>query len=252
MAIHKSLKGLFGGDGMAWRREQKDILDWAKNLYYPESGGSLIPETDDKATWDAWKNKFLSWKDAEVNKEASGNAWWQTYPRSLTTGGEESGGGSDVGGLIEYQPFTNPLSYPMTMPEYSAPSAQDFSAYTYMSPFGGEGGLLYQPWSSEYLNRYVPQNLLNYVPPEIDLVRPTYSPNPLGLMQLIEMAEESIGEGGGSDNTKDNKPSDDLTDLDMRGDGPDRGPGSGHADGIGPSDLGSDYGHPGWGGELPV
>jgi len=189
---------LFGGDGMAWRREQKDILDWAKNLYYPESGGSLIPETDNKATWEGWRDKFLSWKDAELAKPET-SRWWYTFPRQ----GQEVPSAPSVTApsfTPQADPYAGmgPAIYPMTTPSYTPPSAQDFSAYTSMSPFGGEGGLLYQPWSAEYLNRYVPQSLLNYTPPELSLARPTYMPNPLGLMELIEIAEEEVASEGES------------------------------------------------------
>ena len=222
---------LFGGDGMAWRREQKDILDWAKNLYYPESGGSLIPETNNKATWESWRDKFLAWKDAELAKPET-SRWWYTFPRQ----GQESPSAPSVTApsfTPQADPYAGmgPAIYPMTTPSYTPPPAQDFSAYTSMSPFGGEGGLLYQPWSAEYLNRYVPQSLLNYTPPELSLARPTYMPNPLGLMELIYLAEEEA-EVGDDNGSKDPKKSKDNDDLDQRG-GPDRGPGSSSQDGMG-------------------
>ena len=235
---------LFGGDGMAWRREQKDILDWAKNLYYPESGGSLIPETDNKATWEGWRDKFLSWKDAELAKPET-SRWWYTFPRQS----QESPSAPSVTApsftpQADHYAGMGPAIYPMTTPSYTPPSAQDFSAYTSMSPFGGEGGLLYQPWSAEYLNRYVPQSLLNYTPPELSLARPTYMPNPLGLMELIYLAEEEVEDDNGS---KDPKKSDDNDDLDQRGgpDGydPDR---PGHGDAAAEaSDKSGEFGDPG-------
>ena len=206
---------LFGGDGMAWRREQKDILDWAKNLYYPESGGSLIPETNNKATWESWRDKFLAWKDAELAKPET-SRWWYTFPRQ----GQESPSAPSVTApsfTPQADPYAGmgPAIYPMTTPSYTPPPAQDFSAYTYMSPFGGEGGLLYQPWSAEYLNRYVPQSLLNYTPPELSLARPTYMPNPLGLMELIEIAEEEVA----SESESKDKDSKKKTEEDDRGGG---------------------------------
>jgi len=79
--------------------------------------------------------------------------------------------------------------------------------------------LLYQPWSAEYLNRYVPQSLLNYTPPELNLARPTYMPNPLGLMELIEIAEEEVAS---EDESKD-KDGKKKTEEDGRGGG--KGPG---------------------------
>ncbi len=124
---------------------------------------------------------------------------------------EESGGGGGGGGMAressgggggisisapERPPI--PLVYPMITPEYSAPMAQDFSAYMPAdSIFGSQGGLLYQPWSQEYLQQYVPQGLINYTPPEINGMMPVYRQNPIGLLDVIAAAEEFVGEEGG-------------------------------------------------------
>ena len=50
-------------------------------------------------------------------------------------------------------PYTPPVS------PYAAPAAQDWSAWMFGSPFGGQGGLAYQPGSQEYLSQYIPQNI---------------------------------------------------------------------------------------------
>jgi hypothetical protein len=202
-----AVKKAFGGDGMAWRREQADILDWAKNLYYPESGGSLIPETDNKASWESWKNKFLNWKDAELAKPET-SRWWYTYPRQ----GEESGGGNGgdsggfSGGLIETGDGLGPYPaynkyFPMLTTAYEAPGFQDWSAYMTPGVFSGNGGALYQPWAGREFS---------YTPPEFS-VGPVqyYAPvNPLEIIFEEEMSEE---ENNGSTGTNP------LTDLDMRG-----------------------------------
>ena len=50
-------------------------------------------------------------------------------------------------------PYTPPVS------PYAAPAAQDWGAWMFGSPFGGQGGLAYQPGSQEYLSQYIPQNI---------------------------------------------------------------------------------------------
>jgi hypothetical protein len=217
-----AVKKAFGGDGMAWRREQKDILDWAKNLYYPESGGSLIPETDNKAAWESWRNKFLNWKDAELAKPET-SRWWYTYPRQ----GAESGGSEASAPLARVEVGPSPIQeaaqrnvyFPMLVPEYSAPQALDYSAYTGMSPFGGQGGLLYQPGTQQYREAFpIADNILSYQPPQLGFPQVTYS-NPI----VLSLIEEGLSEGGGG--SPETKPSNRLTDLDMRG-------------GKGPGDIG--------------
>ena len=42
---------------------------------------------------------------------------------------------------------------------YTPPAAQDWSVWMFGSPFGGEGGLAYQPGSREYLTRFIPENV---------------------------------------------------------------------------------------------
>jgi len=191
-----AVKKAFGGDGMAWRREQADILKWAKNLYYPQSGGNLIPETDDKATWDAWKNKFLSWKDSELAKPET-SRWWYTFPRQ----GQEGGGQRSAPAKPEKPPVKSPIQeaaernvyFPMLVPEYSAPQALDYSAYTSMSPFGGQGGLLYQPGTQQYREAFpIADNILSYQPPQLGFPQVTYS-NPI----VLNLIEEGLGGGGG-------------------------------------------------------
>ena len=47
---------------------------------------------------------------------------------------------------------------------YAPPSAQDWSEWMFGSPFGGQGGLAYQPGSQEYLEQYIPQNIWGSTP----------------------------------------------------------------------------------------
>ena len=103
--------------------------------------------------------------------------------------------------------------FPMLVPEYAPPSAQDWSAYMprvgpYDAPVpylgGGApanfpqatlypgigedvdpgipdyniGGLLYQPWTTEYQQAFVPPNIWNYTPPQLNVGSPTFSGTP--------------------------------------------------------------------------
>ena len=56
---------------------------------------------------------------------------------------------------------------PLARQEYTAPAAQDWSRWMFGSPFGEQGGLLYQPWSAEYGQQYVPSNIWNWNPMEM-------------------------------------------------------------------------------------
>jgi hypothetical protein len=63
------------------------------------------------------------------------------------------------------------------------------------------GGLLYQPWSSDYQQQFVPENIWNYAPPEINR-QPVQYTNPLfGPMNIIMPEEE--GEGDDDDDDDD-------------------------------------------------
>jgi len=224
--------GMFGGD--AWTKNHKGILDHARNLHYDdylaESGGAL-PSTDaDKATWTSAMDKFNAWKSREVAKQDSGGAWWQTYEAPSAA---PSGGHSGSSGLIntpstpDIGPYPFPNRYfPQLTHAYEAPHAQDMSQYmlsngpfsefdplqTY-SPFSGMGGLLYQPGTQEYMEQFpMPDNLLNYQPPEINRQPVQYFGAPFGPMNVTapedlfseeEEEEEEIVRDGGKDSEQD-------------------------------------------------
>jgi hypothetical protein len=224
----------FGG-GKRWREEQAEVLDHAEKLHYDHSpGGSLIEETDDKAKWVAWRDKFGDFKSKNVPLEESGQAWWQTYPASQAEPARESGGGGGSGLLNpapELGPYPNENIYkPVLETAYTAPNAQDFSAYmpvdglltggaqarypqaifpplddaggvlsqTPSEPItGGEqfdiGGLLYQPWSTEYQQAFVPGNIWQYDPNQFGVGEVSYRTNPMGELKLPEDWEELLG-----------------------------------------------------------
>ena len=181
MALFDNLFGM-----PAWRRDHEAIVQHARQIGYP---GKIADINAPKGEWIAFADDLNAWKK---------KTFAPTAPVATPVQSEESPSAPSFTPQADPYAGMGPAIYPMTTPSYTPPSAQDFSAYTYMSPFGGEGGLLYQPWSAEYLNRYVPQSLLNYTPPELSLARPTYMPNPLGLMELIEIAEEEVASEGES------------------------------------------------------
>jgi hypothetical protein len=132
--------------------------------------------------------------------------------------------------------------FPMLVPEYTAPQALDYSNYMPSdSPFGGDGGLLYQPWSQDYMNAYpLADNILSYQPPELGLPQVTYS-NPIELA-LIEYAMGG-GEGGGNEEPEDDDDDDGLNDPEGGG-----GDGGGVNGGYGGNASGAGVGNSGGGG----
>lgn len=195
-----------GGSGNAWLKDHDKILEHARGLHYDHVPGVTLPSAvdpdnfteEDKQKWISSMDAFNAWKAKEVPKEASGQAWWQTYKG-------DSGGGDTKPTPTPTPTPESPIEeaaesniyFPMLVPEYSAPQALDYSAYTSMSPFGGDGGLLYQPGTQQYREAYpIADNILSYQPPEIGFPQVTYS-NPLNL-GLLDLG----GEGGGSNGKK--------------------------------------------------
>jgi len=182
------------GGGSRWREEQAEVLDFAEKLHYDHSpGGSLIPETDDKGAWIDWRDDFSAWKDKNVALEDSGQAWWQTYAAPSAGG---SGGGGDSGGESGSGLLTNlgtgigpyPLYnmyFPQLVPEYETPQAQDWSQYGLIDP-------AYQPWTVQGGQQYVPENIWNYAPPQINRQPVQYAGPPMGgLMEVEQYSEPS-------------------------------------------------------------
>ena len=202
-----------GGD--AWAKDHDKILDHARGLHYDhylERTGGLLPSADaPKNEWISAMDKFNAWKAREVAKEASGQAWWQTYPASQTppssgnTPPPSGGGGGGGGGNTD--PPTGPwpednIYFPMLVPDYDAPKALDWGRYMprgYMpgspnpSPnlTGGpiHGGLLYQPWTSNYQHHFVPDSLWDYKPVEFGVPPVSFIPPPFGPINVVPPEE---------------------------------------------------------------
>ena len=106
-----------------------------------------------------------------------------------TKGRDDNGNGDDE---TPWGNFEN-VYHPMLVPEYDAPQAQDLSSFVpESSPFGGDQGLLYQPWTSDYQQQYVPESLWNYEPPQLDVGVPKYIDNPFGKLELPPDWEELL------------------------------------------------------------
>ncbi len=136
--------------------------------------------------------------------------------------GGGGGGGGRVGPFLDpgvnLGPYPFPNDYhPMLAIEYQAPAAQDFSPYMAAnSPFTGGapavygqsrfpgdpdpapetpmaqdiGGLLYQPWSTEYQQAFVPDDLWTYQPIQMGVGSPGFD-RPNMPVEVIEVEEES-------------------------------------------------------------
>ena len=201
-----------GSSGRAWRREQKDVLEHAKQLGYDRAGGSIIAETDDKAEWEKWRNDFVGWKNKNVALEKEGKAFWQQPRREEPSTARAPAASAPAISPIQQSAAVN-RNFPMLISEYTPPQAFDYSAYTSMSPFGGMGGLLYQPGTAQYAEAFpMADNLLYYQPPELGFPQVSYA-NPV----VLGIMEEGGEGGGGSDKKKKKKKDGELTELDMRG-----------------------------------
>ncbi len=147
-------------------------------------------------------------------------------------GGGGGGGGSGGGNpLPELGPYPTPNVYfPILETEYNPPVAQDWSQYmpvggllsggaqaryprAYFPPLDDDGrvlpqtpsepitggqqfdipGLLYQPWTTEYQQAFVPGNIWQYDPNQFGVGQVKYIDNPFGSLQLPEDWEDLLG-----------------------------------------------------------
>ena len=223
------MAGLGGGD--AWAKDHDKILAHARGLKYDKVPGVTLPAADaPKEEWIPAMDAFNAWKAGEVAKEPSGQAWWQTNAESPAP--ESSGGesGSRGGGLLDSGP--PPMGpypeanvyFPMLVPEYAPPTAQDWTSYMprvgpYDAPtpyLGGGapanfpqatlypgigdnvdagipdyniGGLLYQPWTTEYQQAFVPPNIWNYEPNQFGVGPVQFMGAPFGPINVVPPEE---------------------------------------------------------------
>ena len=196
----------------------------------------------------------LSQNNEGISLAEFGAMHWNGSGRSegRSMPGVNSGGNSTPSPTTDTSPAPPPKSpiveeaeknpyFPMLVPEYDAPAAQNWTRYmprgqqranvrpgdiwSGSADLGRQGGLLYQPWSQDYMDAYpLADNILSYQPPEIGLPQVTYS-NPIELA-LIEYAMGG-DEGGGNEEPEDDDNDDDP--LEERGG--QEGEGGGHPDG---------------------
>jgi hypothetical protein len=185
------------GGGGAWEKNHQEILDHARDLHYDHVPGITLPAADaSRETWTTSMDAFNDWKAREKEKESAGQAWWQTYSGGDggDGGGKPPSGGKgppdwddpDPGTGTGPYPESN-IYFPMLVPEYNDPKAQDWSQYMPQ----GQSGLLYQPWSQEYGEQFMQPNIWDYQPPELKVGRPEYYQNPLGIMDVTDYVPPS-------------------------------------------------------------
>jgi len=187
--LDKTLDKLFGG-GNAWKEEgwaaagdtrewagHHAVIDHAKKLGYP---GFIAPAGSDKGTWTRFTNAFNAWKATKP---------WE---KQDTGGGEPIGGGDSGGGgilgptnsagdPIGPYPYAN-VFFPQLTQAYEKPEAMNLSRFLNPGRFSENGGLLGQTWTQEYEDKY--GSAPAYAPPQLNVGRPTFSPNATGLLQF--------------------------------------------------------------------
>ena len=220
------------GGGKAWLKDQEDIYHHAKGLGIIDVphpwGDDRKQGTEDDLTKSQWSNftdrlnaakakatadgtqHFVLGSTDEQNQRSSD--WYQTpegaaYAASIgkPVGFGIRGGGGDSGGESGSGLLTNPgtgigpypldnMYFPQLTHAYETPQAQDWSQYGLLDPN-------YQPWSVQGGQQFVPENIWNYAPPQINRQPVQYAGPPMGgLMEVIMPAEEG---GNGDDDDYD-------------------------------------------------
>ena len=191
-----------GGGGRRWREEQREVLDHAEGLGYGHyAGGSLIEETDDKAKWVAWRDKFGDFKSDQLAKPQE-QRWWVTRPWTADEGtshhGESSGhsGGllSPPPGSIDGGPYPLPNEYfPLLTTDYVRPQAYDDTAFGYVPNWMESGpfpGLLYQTGTQQYHEAFpMEQGILEYQPNRFGVGPVQHMGAPFGSINVVPPEE---------------------------------------------------------------
>lgn len=191
--------------------------------------------------WKAGAPEPLSGKNEGISLAEYGAMHWnqsgrnegRSMPGLSSAPAPESGGGG--GGNVNPPPELGPypannIYFPILETEYTAPNAQDFSAYMPVDGLltGGAqarypqaifppldeaggvlpqtpsepitdgqqfdiGGLLYQPFSTEYQQAFVPGNIWQYDPNQFGVGEVSYRTNPMGELKLPEDWEDLLG-----------------------------------------------------------
>jgi len=212
------------GGGKAWLKDQEDIYHHAKGLGIIDVphpwGDDRKQGTEDDLTKSQWRNftdrlnaakakatadgtqHFVLGSTDEQNQRSSD--WYQTpegaaYAASIgkPVGFGIRDGGGDGGATVavkepgrwiidDYLPPVGIGPYPadnMYFPQlthaYETPQAQDWSQYGLLDPN-------YQPWSVQGGQQFVPENIWNYAPPQINRQPVQYAGPPMGGLMEVE------------------------------------------------------------------
>lgn len=228
------MSGLGLGGGDAWAKDHDKILAHARGLHYDKVPGVTLPAADaPKQEWISAMDKFNAWKAGERAKEASGQAWWQTYParqaQPVNEGSGGGGGSSSSSGLLPIGPYPGENVYfPMLTSRYERPQAYNLpdymsatanlGAYMPANPFMGDGGLLYQPGTEQYADAYpINTGILEYQPPQFGVGPVQFYGAPFGPIEVTppeelfgNEEEEEDDDGGQTDGNPDGNPGNSL------------------------------------------
>jgi len=200
--------------------------DKVPGITLPSADADKKTWTSSMDAFNAWKDRERAKPESErwwVTRP------WESAPAPESGGGGSSSGGL-LNPLPEIGPYPNENIYhPVLETEYTAPNAQDWSQYmpvdglltggaqarypqaifppldegggvlpqTPSAPITGGAqfdipGLLYQPWSTEYQQAFVPGNIWQYDPNQFGVGQVTYRDNPFPL-NLPEDWEDLLG-----------------------------------------------------------
>ena len=137
---------------------------------------------------ESMRNKLMSGDHYMVGPEGSDpyNQYSDPYYHNGNKNKEEEESGVESVALSAGTGF-NPDGWQITPAPYvpyTPPAAQDWSAWMFGSPFGGQGGLAYQPGSQEYLEQYIPQNVWGSAPGLSEGVMAELAPSTGGLLEV--------------------------------------------------------------------
>jgi hypothetical protein len=180
--------------------------------------------------------------DAYFSKYGGGTRFDAFNRGDRSSGSGESGSSSGRGGLLDSDigPYPRPNKYfPLLTQAYDRPQARDYSEFIQAgNPFGGDGGLLYQPWSQQYSERYgLPNEIAQYQPNIFGVGPVSYYGAPFGPLNITP-PEELFG-----NEEEDDDDDDGLNDPEGGG-----GDGGGVNGGYGGNASGAGVGNSGMGG----
>jgi len=215
--------GADGGVNMYKTKDGNRAVSMGGNTFYerdPGSGHFLL------STGGSSRENYIKIKDYESQPTPAP----APAPAPSSGGGYADGGGL-LNPLPQLGPYPNENIYhPILETEYTAPNAQDWSQYmpvdglltggaqarypqAIFPPLDDDGrvlaqtpsepitggaqfdipGLLYQPWSTEYQQAFVPGNIWQYDPNQFGVGQVSYIDNPMGKLKLPEDWKDLLG-----------------------------------------------------------